>query len=110
MLDLIPRQLIEAAHALDEPVAVLGVVGGGVEDRAVADDVVADDQRAGPREPQRPFEVARVVLLVGVDEDQVERTRALGVQLGQGLQRRSDPQLDLLCTAGARDVRPAISA
>ena len=91
-----PGQLVEAAHALDDTAAVLGVVGAGVEDRPVADDVVADDQRAGPREPQRPVEVVRIVLLVGVDEDQVERAHALRMQLGQRLQRRTDPQLDQL--------------
>src|SRR5207248_2235794 len=37
---------------------------------AAAHDVVADDDRARPREPDRPLEVLGIAGLVGVDEDE----------------------------------------
>jgi len=37
-----------------------------VDDRALAHDIVDDDQRAGPRKPQRKGEIGGVVGLVGV--------------------------------------------
>src|SRR2546425_6025567 len=40
---------------------------------AALEDVVGDDQRARAREGDGPVEVRRVVVLVRVDEDQVER-------------------------------------
>ena len=41
-------------------------------------------------------QVVRVVRLVGVDEDEVERPRALGAQRRQRFQRRPDAQVDQL--------------
>lgn len=42
--------LVEQAYAADALVAKRRIVGVGVEDRAAADDVVDDDQGAGPRQ------------------------------------------------------------
>ena len=50
------------------------IVGRGIGDGAVADDVIADDHRARSRQFQRPFEIFGIVGLVGVDEDEIERT------------------------------------
>ena len=47
-----------------------------VDQRAVAHDVVGDDEAARARELQRPFEIGRVVRLVGVEEDEIERPLA----------------------------------
>ena len=58
-----------------------GIVAVGVDHRAVADDVVGDDQAAGTGQLERPGEVVGRVLLVGVDEDQIERLAALGGEL-----------------------------
>src|SRR5437879_4688987 len=63
------EQLVEATDPLDA-----GVFARLVDHRASAHDVVRDDQRAATGELQRPPEVLRIARLVGVDENQVERT------------------------------------
>ena len=54
---------------------------------------------------ERPGEVVRSVVLVGVDEDQIERLTALGGELRERVERRSDAQLDDVGEAGIGDVR-----
>ena len=49
------------------------ILVGQVGERAAAHDVVDDDQRAGARAVEREREVVGAALLVGVDEDEVER-------------------------------------
>ena len=51
--------------------------------------IVADDDRAGPGETQCPVEIRSIVLLVGIDEDEVERRERC--QLRQGVERGPDP-------------------
>src|ERR1700730_12272495 len=65
------EQVVEAAHPLHAAVLAPGLARG-LDDRPAADDVVGHDQRAGTRQLQRPLQVARVVGLVGVDENHVE--------------------------------------
>jgi len=67
------QHFVEAANALDYRVGA-----GGIHYGAVADYVVYDDYGAWAREVQGPGEVRRVVLFVGVDEDQVEGAVAFG--------------------------------
>lgn len=59
----------------------------------LTDDVVGHQERAWPRQPQRPFQVAGIVLLVGVDEDQVEG--GFCREDWQGFERRADTHVDL---------------
>ncbi len=58
----------------------------GIDYAAFADYVIADDDGAGTREAKRPFEVCRIVWLVGVDEDEVEGRDGFSVQLGEGFE------------------------
>src|SRR5262249_1048137 len=81
-----------------------GVVAVSVDHGAVADDVVHDDQAAATRQLEGPPEVLRVVRLVGVDEDHVERPLAGGGDRGQRLQRGPDAYLGHLAQPGACQV------
>ena len=58
---------------------------------AAPERVVGDDQPAGPHQPQRPIEIRRQRLLVGVEEDRVE---SLAVERRQHVERAADPHLD----------------
>jgi hypothetical protein len=61
------RKRKEAAHPLHIVTAVL------IEDRALAHDIVHDDERTLSRELYRPLEIERCVGLVGIDENKIER-------------------------------------
>src|SRR5439155_5490160 len=63
---LLLQHLIEATDASDAVVVALRI-----DDLAVADDIVDDDHAAWARELQRPGEVVRYVLLVGVNENEI---------------------------------------
>jgi len=76
----------------------------GVEDVAVSDDVVSDDDGAGTGELDRPFEVVCVVLFVGVEEDEVEWGDLLGVQASEGFECGSYALVNEGGQAGSFDV------
>ena len=95
------EHLVQAALGLRSPGRRCRAVGEG----AAADDVVGDDQAAGAGAVERPGEVVGRVDLVGVDEDEVERTGALLLEGRQRLQGRADPELDQLAEPGPLDVR-----
>src|SRR4051794_3671296 len=57
------QHLVQATHALDA-----GILAGGVDDFAIADDVVDDDNAAWARKFQRPGEIVRVAGLVRIDK------------------------------------------
>ena len=80
--------------------------GFRVNDGAVADDVVRHDQRAGPRKFERKLEIFEIGLLVGVNEDQVERLLAGRDEFLQALQGRSLAHLDRSQKHGASEVPP----
>jgi hypothetical protein len=82
--------------------AGIGVVG--VEDLAVADDVVADDDGAGMGEFEGPLEVGGVVGFVGVEEDEVEGGFVVGVQAGEGFECGANALIDEMGEAGVVDV------
>ena len=67
--------LVQTTLGLDRRLLV-----GRVGEPAVADDVVADNQAAGPRVLEGPGEVLGAVDLVGIDEGQVEGAGALLLQ------------------------------
>jgi hypothetical protein len=95
------KQLVEAPYAGRYPtIAEIRALGGGVEDGAGTHYVVTDDQRSHTLELERPLQVARVVLLVGVDEDHVEGPGSFVVQLRQGLQRVAHANLHHVVKAG----------
>jgi hypothetical protein len=77
---------------------------GCIEDFAVADYVVSDDEGAGAREFECTFEVDGVVGLVGVEKDEVEGLGLVGVQPGEGFERAADPDVYKRRQAGALDV------
>ena len=51
-----------------------GVSGMLVEDTPSADDIVGKDQTAGPGELERVIQLDQIAFLVGIDEDEVERS------------------------------------
>ncbi len=61
------------------------VVVAGIGDPTAPHDVVGHDQGSRAGELERPAEVLGVAVLVGVEEDQVERAVALGDELREGL-------------------------
>ena len=81
-----------------------GIVAVPLGEGAAADDVVGDDQSPGPGVIQGPGEVLGGVDLVGVDENEVERPRRLRIELGQGLERRADPQVAEVGEPGLGEV------
>ena len=99
-----PAALAEAPRAGCRRRSKGGFAGALQGEAAVADDVVGDDQSARPGPLQRPGEVGRRVLLVGVDEDQVVGPGALVRQPRQRLQRRPDADLDQLPHPGRVDA------
>src|ERR1043166_6258683 len=56
---------------------------GGGGDRAVANHVVDNDEGARPGKLDGPLEIAGIVWLVGVDEDEIERTEPLFLNDGE---------------------------
>ena len=86
-----PEQL-EAALRADH----LRVHRRGIGDLAAAPDVVDDDDRAGVPEPRGPVQVDRVRLLVGVDEDEIERLLVLEGR--QNVLAAADADVDLAPT------------
>jgi hypothetical protein len=93
------EELEEAANALD-----VGVGGGGVDDFSVADDVVGKEKGAGTGELEGGGEVKGIAVFVGVEEDEVEGFGLLGVQLGEGVERGAEAELDGVGEAGVGDV------
>src|SRR5918999_3432735 len=73
----------------------------GIQDAPAPDRVVAEDERAGTREPQSPLQVLGIAFLVGVDEDDVEGSLVVLGHLRQQLARVADPDLDFV-----REPRP----
>ena len=90
---------MEAAHPLCPRILAVGL-----QNRASADDVVDDDHPARPRKLERVREVLGRPLLVGVDEDQVERPGALVDQGAHALERATDADRDDVCEPRALDV------
>src|SRR2546422_735114 len=82
--------VIEAAQRLCG-----GVPRLGVRDRARPQRVVHRDQPAAAQQRKRALVIVLVVLLVGIDEDEIERP----LELRQRLERRREPQLDLVLDA-----------
>ena len=72
----------------------------------VARNVVHHDHRSAPRELQRPFEILRVVLLVRVDEDQIERPPPFASSTG----RLSSAGPTRISTRRSRPARAQIRA
>src|SRR5580698_10207177 len=93
-------ELVEAPHALD-----VRVPARGVEDGPAADDVVHDDDAPRPRQVEGPLEVAGDVRLVGVDEEEVERAKALARDLRQRVERAPDAHGDDAREIGPGEVR-----
>ena len=79
----------ELADAAD-----VGAVASGVEDSAIADYVVDDDDGAGAREFQSPGEIAGIILLVRVDEDQVKGHGMGGRYSGERVQGLANVDFD----------------
>ena len=75
-----------------------------VEDVAVADDVVADDDGAGTGEFDGPVEVVCVVLLVRVEKDEIERSDIFCEKAIQRVECGSDAEVYEGSQAGAFDV------
>ena len=74
----VSEHLVEAPHALNHWIFSLWI-----GDSSIANHVIDKNEAAGMGEFESPFEVAGVVLLVGVDEDKVERRGILCGDFGQ---------------------------
>src|SRR5277367_2109387 len=59
--------LVHPAHALDGRVGI-----GRVKDLSIAHDVVSDDEGAGAGQLQGPLDVAGIIALICVDENEIE--------------------------------------
>ena len=93
------QHLIEATDASDAVVVALRI-----DDLAVADDIVDDDHAAWARELQRPGEIVRYVLLVGVNENEIEGSGPLGGELRQCVKRLAESQVDHLGQTGTIEI------
>jgi hypothetical protein len=82
-----------------------GVGIGLVDDGSFANNVVAEDEGSWTREFDGPIEIAGIVGLIGVEEDEVERGRILRVQGGEGIESRTDANIDQRREACALNVR-----
>src|SRR5690606_29993287 len=95
-----------AGDKLDEPPHAAHIRVGAVllHDTAAAHDIVHHDQAAGPGEPEPPGEIVGIVLLVGIDEDEVEGGEAVRGDAGQRVERPSEAHFDHIRQPGAGDV------
>src|SRR5215831_2745770 len=69
---------------------------GSLSDGAVADYVVDDDKGAGSGKLDSPFQVPGIVGFVGVNEDEVERSKALLFDQRQGIEGGAHADLDAI--------------
>src|SRR3974390_2481373 len=107
--DSLQRSRIDAAldgQAIEEPARADddGVGGVRVEDGAVANDVIADDDRAGAREAHRTLEVGHFIDLVGMDEDEVEGRDFFGMEPGKRLDAGTEAEFDFRGKAGRFEI------
>jgi hypothetical protein len=93
------EHLEEATDALD-----VGVGAIGIDDGAVADDIIGEDQGAWAGEFEGLGEVGGIVDLVGVEEDEVEGLDLRGMELGEGVERGAEAEFNGVSEAGMRDV------
>ena len=75
-----------------------------VDHLALPHHIVDHDRCSWPGKAQSPFEIGRVVGLVGVDEHKVERSEPLGLELGQRRERCAGSDLDFVAKTGVGDV------
>ena len=66
----------------------------GMDDGTVANHVVDDDDCAWAGEANSPFEIDGIVLLVGVDEDEIERRHGLFPELFERVESGALPEFD----------------
>ena len=77
---------------------------GRIDHRAVADDVIHNDESAAARKLQRPVKVFGVMRFVRVDENQVKGFRDFGLKFWERIERRADTNVDDVCETCTRDV------
>jgi len=75
-----------------------------VENRAAPNSVVAEYERSRPHQPQGGFQVIRVTLFVGVDEDEVEGVFAVFDEVGEEPVGVANPDLYDVREASPFDV------
>src|SRR5580765_7392217 len=93
------HQVKHSACSLD------GRIGaGGVGDRAVANHVVDNDEGARPGKLDGPLEIAGIVWLVGVNEDEIERTEPLLLNDWEPVECGADTNFHAVGKTGALDV------
>src|SRR5664279_4600205 len=95
---------IAAEHLEDTTRADDVRVVGVADDAPATYDVVDHDERPGPRQGQRRLQIGRVVLLVGVDEDEVVRVDVGPDERGQGVGGEADHHLHPIRDAGQTPV------
>jgi len=83
----------------------VGVRAPRVNNRSIAHHIITDDDGARPREPQSPFQVARVVWLVCIYEGQIKGSKPISFNAGQRVQRGPHPQINQAREASTLDVR-----
>src|SRR5690606_2057072 len=101
------RQARYFTRALDHSTNALHrlITRGGIGDGAVADDVVGEDERTGPAEADRDFEVVRIADLVGIDEDEIERGDGVGFEPAKDFESGAEVEADAFEDSGAAEVR-----
>lgn len=88
---LIPPHILHHLPRAENP----RILRRQISQQALPDHIIDDDQGAGAAQLRRPVDVRPVVLLVGVDEDQIEalalpRHQHLGLEGREAVQRRAD--------------------
>src|SRR5436305_3786193 len=72
-------------------VSSCGIRWWGLESSPTTNGIVCDDERSCPAQRDRPIQVIRIVLFIGIDENQVEG--CLGHQLRQEIKGRTNTYL-----------------
>jgi len=92
---------MQAPGSLNVPILTFAI-----DQSPVADHVVNDDQSAAARQLERPLEIVGNTLLVGIDEDELERAGSFSDQLLYRLARVAQTHFDRLGESGAGDIGP----
>lgn len=89
----------ELADALD-----VGIGGVGVEDFAVADDIVGHDEGAGAAELEGQLQVRGQAFLIGIEKDEVEGLSAAVDQTAEAVERRAGANVHAIADPGEAEV------
>lgn len=82
----------------------VGIRAAAIENLALSDHVVGDDERSGTTERERALKVLQQIHLVRVQEHQIERGGLTGLEFGEDVQGLPNADLDLAALSREPDV------